>query len=53
MLPAAPLAQARGFTPLDKKVYALVDLRDLQNLFEAGSVVDLEARCGRPGQEDP
>ena len=31
----------RGFTPLAKKVYALVNLRDLE-LFEAGSVVDLE-----------
>ena len=38
----------RGFTPLDKKVYALVNLRDLQNLFEAGSVVDLEA-LGKAG----
>lgn len=32
----------RGFRSLDKKVYALVNLRDLE-LFEAGSVVDLEA----------
>jgi large subunit ribosomal protein L15 len=32
----------RGFTPLTKTVYALVNLRDLE-LFEAGSVVDLEA----------
>jgi len=31
----------RGFTPLTKKIYALVNLRDLE-LFEAGSVVDLE-----------
>jgi len=31
----------RGFAPLTKKVYALVNLRDLE-LFEAGSVVDLE-----------
>lgn len=38
----------RGFTPLDKKVYVLVNLRDLQNLFEAGSVVDLEA-LGKAG----
>lgn len=38
----------RGFTPLDKKVYALVNLRDLQNLFEAGAVVDLEA-LGKAG----
>jgi len=38
----------RGFTPLAKKVYALVNLRDLQNLFEAGSVVDLEA-LGKAG----
>jgi len=30
----------RGFTPLTKKEYALVNLRDLE-LFEAGSVVDL------------
>jgi len=37
----------RGFTPLDKKVYALVNLRDLE-LFEAGSVVDLEA-LGKAG----
>jgi len=32
----------RGFRPLDKKVFAVVNLRDL-DLFEAGSVVDLEA----------
>ncbi|EAT15206.1 50S ribosomal protein L15 [Desulfuromonas acetoxidans] len=32
----------RGFTPLDRKVYALVNLRDLDTL-EAGSVVDAEA----------
>ena len=32
----------RGFTPLTRKVYALVNLRDLE-LFDAGSVVDLEA----------
>jgi len=32
----------RGFTPLTKKVYALVNLRDL-DLFEAGSVVDVAA----------
>ncbi len=38
----------RGFTPLAKKVYALVNLRDLQENFEAGSVVDLEA-LGRAG----
>ncbi|APG27680.1 50S ribosomal protein L15 [Syntrophotalea acetylenivorans] len=38
----------RGFTPLDKKVYALVNLRDLQNLFEAGTVVDMEA-LGKAG----
>jgi large subunit ribosomal protein L15 len=35
----------RGFTPLVKKVYALVNLRDLE-LFEAGSVVDFEALGG-------
>ncbi|MGE4543464.1 MAG: 50S ribosomal protein L15 [Pedobacter sp.] len=33
----------RGFKSLNKKVYALVNLRDLQELFEAGSVVDIEA----------
>ncbi len=38
----------RGFTPLSKKDYVLVNLRDLQNLFEAGSVVDLEA-LGKAG----
>ena len=32
----------RGFTSLDKKVYTLVNLRDLE-LFEAGSVIDVEA----------
>lgn len=32
----------RGFTSLDKKVYSLVNLRDLE-LFEAGSVIDIEA----------
>ncbi len=37
----------RGFTPLAKKVYALVNLRDLEQ-FEAGSVVDLEA-LGKAG----
>jgi len=31
----------RGFTPLNKKVYALVNLGDLAQ-FEAGSVVDAE-----------
>lgn len=33
----------RGFKSLNKKVYALVNLRDLQDIFEAGSVVDIEA----------
>jgi len=33
----------RGFTSLNKKVYALVNLRDLQDNFETGSVIDLEA----------
>lgn len=33
----------RGFKSLNKKVYALVNLRDLQEMFEAGSVVDIEA----------
>jgi len=37
----------RGFTPLEKKVYALVNLRDL-DAFEAGSVVDL-ATLGKAG----
>ncbi len=32
----------RGFTALDKKVYTLVNLRDLEQ-FEAGSVIDVEA----------
>ena len=32
----------RGFRSLNKKVYALVNLRDL-DLFDAGTVVDLEA----------
>jgi large subunit ribosomal protein L15 len=32
----------RGFTSLNKKVYSLVNLHDL-DVFEAGSVVDLEA----------
>jgi len=31
----------RGFTSLNKKVYALINLRDLDQ-FDAGSVVDLE-----------
>jgi large subunit ribosomal protein L15 len=37
----------RGFTPLERKVYALVNLRDL-DLFEAGSVVDTAA-LGKAG----
>ncbi len=37
----------RGFTSLNKKVYVLVNLGDLEN-FEAGSVVDLEA-MGKAG----
>ncbi len=37
----------RGFTSLNKKVYALVNLRDLE-LFEAGTVVDL-AELGKAG----
>jgi len=37
----------RGFKSLDKKVYALVNLRDLE-LFEAGSVVDVQA-LGKAG----
>lgn len=41
----------RGFTPLSRTEYALVNLRDLE-LFEAGSVVDLEAlgQAGLIGQ---
>ncbi|MEJ2470183.1 MAG: 50S ribosomal protein L15 [Desulfuromonadales bacterium] len=41
----------RGFAPLDKKVYCLVNLRDLE-LFDTGSVVDLEAlgKAGLIGQ---
>ena len=37
----------RGFTSLNKKVYALVNLRDL-DAFEAGTVVDIEA-LGKAG----
>lgn len=37
----------RGFTSLNKKVYALVNLRDLE-LFDAGSVVDTAA-LGKAG----
>ena len=37
----------RGFTPLNRKEYALVNLRDL-DLFESGSVVDIEA-MGKAG----
>ncbi len=37
----------RGFTSLNRKIYALVNLRDLDQ-FEAGSVVDLEA-LGKAG----
>lgn len=32
----------RGFTSLDKKVFSLVNLRDLEQ-FESGSVIDVEA----------
>ena len=41
----------RGFTPLQRTEYAVVNLRDLE-LFEAGSVVDLEAlgKAGLVGQ---
>jgi large subunit ribosomal protein L15 len=41
----------RGFKPLTHSEYALVNLRDLE-LFEAGSVVDLEAlgKAGLVGQ---
>jgi large subunit ribosomal protein L15 len=41
----------RGFTPLTRKVYALVNLRDLEE-FDAGTVVDLEAlgKAGLIGQ---
>ena len=37
----------RGFTSLNKKIYALVNLRDL-DVFEAGAVVDVEA-LGKAG----
>jgi large subunit ribosomal protein L15 len=41
----------RGFTPLSRVEYALVNLRDLE-LFDAGSVVDVEAlgKAGLIGQ---
>jgi large subunit ribosomal protein L15 len=41
----------RGFNPLSRKEYALVNLRDLE-LFEVGSVVDIEAlgKAGLIGQ---
>ena len=41
----------RGFNPLSRKEHALVNLRDLE-LFEAGSVVDIEAlgKAGLVGQ---
>jgi large subunit ribosomal protein L15 len=41
----------RGFNPLTRKEYALVNLRDLE-LFEVGSVVDIEAlgKAGLVGQ---
>ena len=41
----------RGFTPLTHKVFALVNLRDL-DLFDAGSVVDIESlgKAGLIGQ---
>jgi large subunit ribosomal protein L15 len=41
----------RGFTPLSRVEYALVNLRDLE-LFDAGSVVDIEAlgKAGLIGQ---
>jgi len=41
----------RGFTPLNRCEYVLVNLRDL-DLFEAGSVVDIEAmgKAGLLGQ---
>jgi large subunit ribosomal protein L15 len=37
----------RGFTPLAKKIYSLVNLRDLE-VFESGSIVDIAA-FGRAG----
>ncbi len=37
----------RGFTPLTRKVYALVNLRQLEE-FEAGAVVDIQA-LGKAG----
>ena len=41
----------RGFTPLSRKVYVLVNLRDLE-LFDTGSVVDLEL-LGKSGLIGP
>lgn len=41
----------RGFTPLDRKVYVLVNLRDLE-LFDTDSVVDIEA-LGKAGLIGP
>ena len=44
----------RGFTPLQKKVYALVKLQDLERYFEAGSVVDPDQlrQIGLVGEKD-
>ncbi|MBW2477026.1 MAG: 50S ribosomal protein L15 [Deltaproteobacteria bacterium] len=41
----------RGFTPLNRKIFSLVNLRDLE-LFDSGSIVDLEAmgKAGLIGQ---
>ena len=41
----------RGFTPLSRTIYVLVNLRDLE-LFDTGSVIDLEAlgKAGLIGQ---
>ena len=50
-MPLARRLPKRGFTPLSRTVYTLVNLRDLE-LFDAGSVVDLEAlgKAGLIGQ---
>ena len=41
-MPMSRRLPKRGFRPLDKKVFALVNLGDLE-VFEAGSIVDFEA----------
>lgn len=36
------LPQVRGFKPVNKKIYALVNLSDLETLFAAGAIVSPE-----------